>query len=78
MTSSAAQLLMEDWHPLPQRVKDYIRDLETNVDPAGTVRDAFALRQNCEALSLKVQELRAALAKAQAAPPDWQPNQPDR
>ena len=55
------RLLMEDWEPLPQRVKDYICDLETNADPAGTVREAFALRQNCEALSLKVEQLRAEL-----------------
>ena len=57
--SKTHRLLMEDWEPLPQRVKDYIHDFETNADPGGIVQDNVALRQNCEGLIL-------ALAAAQA------------
>jgi hypothetical protein len=43
---------------LPERLRRYIHDLETNADPAGTVRDAFAQRENCKALEAELVPLR--------------------
>ena len=63
MGESAARFLRENWETLPKRVQDYIQTLETNADLAGTVRDAFAFQQNCDALSLKVAALQAEVER---------------
>jgi hypothetical protein len=49
--------LSEDWWPTPENInalpkplRRYIHDLQTNVDPAGTMRENFRLRQENAAL----------------------------
>ena len=46
---------------LPKRLRDYIHDLETNADPAGTVREVFALKENQKRLEMKIRELEGKL-----------------
>ena len=46
---------------LPTRVRDYIHDLETNVDPAGTLQQVFALKQNQARLQSKIVELKGKI-----------------
>lgn len=50
--------IADEINDLPRRVRNYIHWLETESDPAGTIRDNFrlreenaALRQECERLS---------------------------
>lgn len=43
---------------LPKRIRDYIHDLETNADPAGTIREVFTLKENQKALTIMVENLR--------------------
>ena len=54
-------LSREEWEALPQRVKDYIHELEANADPAGTVREVFALRENVRALQVLLERARREL-----------------
>lgn len=42
---------------LPKRLRDYIHDLETDCDPAGTIREVFALKENQKMLEVKIREL---------------------
>lgn len=42
---------------LPERMRTYIRDLETQADPAGTIRENWDLRDQRDALALRVVEL---------------------
>lgn len=46
---------------LPDRIRLYIHDLETNADPAGTIQDLAAQRENCEAMTERYRKLAAAL-----------------
>lgn len=45
---------------LPERVRNWIHALETNCDPAGTVRENVFLRDTLAALELKIAELTAS------------------
>lgn len=54
----------ESWTPtpaninaLPESVRRYIHDLETNADPAGTIREAICQKENAMALARRVEEL---------------------
>ena len=58
-----AQGMGEDWLPtpeninaLPEPVREYIHDIETNIDPQGMVRDNVLLRDTCKALEIKLEE----------------------
>ncbi len=49
--------IWEGWTPtpeninaLPESLRKYVHDLETNCDPAGMVQENICLKQNCEAL----------------------------
>lgn len=46
------------WNALPAYIRDYVHHLETDADPAGTLRENYALRQNVAALCDKVERLR--------------------
>jgi len=53
----------EDWLPtpeninaLPEPVRKYIRDIETNIDPQGMVRENVLIKDTCKALVLKLEE----------------------
>lgn len=56
MAVTLKDITREEWEALPQKVKDYIRDLECQADPAGTVREAFAQRENARALACMIEE----------------------
>lgn len=54
----------EDWTPttdninaLPNALRRYIHDLQTNADPAGTLRENFRLRQENAALRAECERL---------------------
>jgi len=56
-------LINEDWLPtpeninaLPEPVRKYIRDIETNIDPQGMVRENVLIKDTCKALVLKLEE----------------------
>ena len=51
----------EEVNALPERVRRYIHDLETNADPAGMVQENTCLRENILALTARVQELEGKL-----------------
>lgn len=60
--------LMETWLPtaenieaLPEPVRKYIAELETNCDPPSMVRENVILKENCKALELKVEGLELRL-----------------
>jgi len=36
---------------LPEKIRDYIHDIEANGDPAGTIQENACLRENVKALS---------------------------
>lgn len=55
----------EDWEQLPQRVRDYIRDLETNADPGATVQDLYAVRENYDGTILTLSKVYRAFRDAQ-------------
>lgn len=42
---------------LPPALRRYIHDLETNADPAGTIREAICQRANAMALARRVKEI---------------------
>ena len=42
---------------LPVRIRNFIRDIETEADPAGTIQDFACAKENVEALTRKVLEL---------------------
>lgn len=48
--------LADEINELPERLRSWIHDLETNADPAGTLRENFVLRENVAALGAKVEE----------------------
>jgi hypothetical protein len=50
----------EEINALPKRIRDFIMELETNADPAGTIREVGMLRD-------QVAQLSAALAESQQA-----------
>jgi len=49
--------IIQEINMLPKRLRDYIHDLETDCDPAGTIREVFALRENQKALETKTRIL---------------------
>jgi hypothetical protein len=58
----------KDWTPtpeninaLPDPIRQYIHDLETNADPSGNIRDAICQRETAMALAKRVEELEKAL-----------------
>lgn len=57
----------DDWLPtpeninaLPEPVRKYIRDIETNIDPQGMVRENVLIKDTCRALVIKLEEEPAA------------------
>lgn len=48
---------------LPDPLRRFIHDLETNADPAGTIREAICQRENAMALAIRVNELESQLAE---------------
>ena len=49
----------EEINALPTRVKQYIHDLETNADPAGTIQDLAAQKENCAALAKQFVDMKS-------------------
>jgi len=54
----------EEINALPSRIRKYIHDLETRCDPAGEVQERWSLREQRDALVIRVRELEAEAAKA--------------
>ena len=59
-----------DWLPtpenintLPEPIRKYIHDLETNVDPTHIVRENILIKDTCTALVLKLEEKKRRLSK---------------
>ena len=53
----------KDWLPtpeninaLPEPVRKFIHDIETNIDPQGMVRENVLIKDTCKALVLKLEE----------------------
>jgi hypothetical protein len=59
----------DEINALPDRVRRYIMMLETDADPSGTIRSEMHLREQCEALELRVNELRMAIEQALCCTP---------
>lgn len=58
-------LICEDFVPtpeninnLPEKIRDYIHDIEANGDPAGTIQDNACLRENVKGLSRECEVLK--------------------
>ncbi|MCP5019611.1 MAG: hypothetical protein GY938_30660 [Ketobacter sp.] len=51
--------ITEEINKLPKRLRDYIHDLETDCDPAGTIREVFALKENQKVLESTIRMLEA-------------------
>jgi hypothetical protein len=51
----------EQINALPEKLRKYIHDIETNCDQTGVIREAIVQRENAEALALRVQELQKEL-----------------
>ena len=49
---------------LPDRLRRYIHDLETNCDPAGVLQSLAVQKENALALAARVRELEALLREA--------------
>lgn len=47
----------DEINALPQRLRDYIHHLETDADPAGTLRENFRLREENAALRAECERL---------------------
>ena len=48
----------ENISALPEPIRKYIGELETNADPLSMIRDNTLLRENCKALEIKVERER--------------------
>jgi len=55
--------ISKDWLPtpeninaLPEPVRKFIRDIETNIDPQGMVRENVLIKDTCKALAIKLEE----------------------
>jgi len=46
----------ENINALPEPVRKFISDLETNVDPQGMVRENFLIKDTCRALVIRLEE----------------------
>lgn len=55
---------------LPDPLRSYIHEIETNCDPAGTVRENLMLRDTVSALEIRLSESELEVAKVQARA-DW-------
>ena len=68
--------LAEEINELPERLRSWIHHLETDADPAGTLRENFVLREAAAALGAKVEKAEARLdrladiARRMVRPPD--------
>jgi hypothetical protein len=47
---------VENKNALPEPIRKYIHDIETNVDPQGMVRENVLIRDTCTALLIKLEE----------------------
>ncbi len=56
-------LLAAEINELPERVRQYIHDLETNADPAGDKWRILALEQNVSGLTAEIERLRALIRR---------------
>lgn len=64
------QSIASDWIPsadninkLPDPLRKYIHDLETNTDPAGIVRENICLKENCKALQILIEQGRPKVSR---------------
>lgn len=48
----------EEINLLPEKVRDYIHNLETNCDPAGNLKTIAALNENIKSLNVKLNNKR--------------------
>lgn len=55
--------LSAEINALPDRLRQYVHDLETRADPTWDLRRAFAAEENAMALQQRVLELELAIAK---------------
>lgn len=56
-------ILAAEINALPPALKDYVRDLESRIEPAGYLAENAALRENITYLCLIVRRQREALAQ---------------
>lgn|GEM_PF-4884814 len=57
MTKLLSPPTADEINALPQHIRDYIHNLETNADPAGTVRELMVAKDTCRSLEKRVLEL---------------------
>ena len=53
----------ENINALPEPVRKFIHDLETNVDPQSMVRENFLIKDTCRALVVKLEEKQSVTEK---------------
>jgi hypothetical protein len=53
----------ENINNLPEPIRKYIHNLETNCDPAGLVSENICLKENCESLQIKIKEEKSKYEK---------------
>jgi hypothetical protein len=56
-TQDRPRITREEFATLPENVRRYIHMIETDCDPSGTIRSEMHLRDQVQALELRVQEL---------------------
>jgi hypothetical protein len=56
-------LLSEQINGAPEPLRTYVHELETHVDPTGTVQEVVARRENQRALEVLLEESRAEVAR---------------
>lgn len=61
----------EEINALPDRVRQYIHDLETNADPAGTIQDNALLKDQTRELDAMIARLKKELATLMQACKTW-------
>ena len=59
--------LVAEVNALPERLRSWVHRLETDADPAGTLRENFVLREAVAALGAKVEKAEAQRNRAVAA-----------
>jgi hypothetical protein len=58
------RITVEQFNALPENVRRYCMYLETDADPAGTIRSEMMLRDQVEALELRVNEIDTVIQEA--------------
>ncbi len=57
----------QEINELPVRARQYIHDLETNADPAGTIQENALLKDQTRELDAKIAGLKARIAELEIA-----------